>query len=124
MAKKKMAKKNHTGRDIRIVIQQAGFVSLGEYARAGLYARVKRGCHVRRYGGVGEGQITDSRGLGKLARKGPSEDSILDWKPPSEHHLLVEVETILCDPQIWGPIIDEHGIAFDGDERLVGGPDA
>jgi hypothetical protein len=87
-------------KDIRIVIAQNRWVLVGEYERDGLYIRVRNGAVVRRWGTAG-------KGIGHLASHGPTSDTVLDPEPPTEMHVLAEVRSILCNPEIWGPALEK-----------------
>ena len=80
-------------RDIRICILQRGWVLVGEYQREGERCSLTNGCVVRRWG--------TSWGLGELAIKGPTDETVLDPVPDTQWHVLTEVMTMVCSAQTW-----------------------
>jgi len=87
--------------EIRIIILQRGWVMIGEYERDGFYGRLRRGAVIRNWGTAG-----DHRGLGYLAAHGPTAETHLEpCALPVEFHELTTVAQLVCDAEIWAPII-------------------
>ena len=85
--------------EIRIVVLPYGWVLLGEYEWVDAHTRImRRGWTVRRWG--------TNAGLGQLAAEGPREETQLDAQRDTQWSASAEIFTILCPPEIWGPVID------------------
>lgn len=84
---------------IKIFVQHGGWNLVVRYdpASGGELILSDLKAVIRRWG-------TDSgehRGLGELARKGPTEQTILDWEPGGEINLALSQRTIDCNVEAW-----------------------
>jgi hypothetical protein len=97
-----MGKKKKIEAEIRIVILQRGWVAVGRYHRRGGYVRLTDAAVVRRWG--------TTKGLGELAARGPMPDTILDFCPPLEFHVLTEVFSMECCQERWDTALSYSGM--------------
>lgn len=81
-----------TGKDVRIVILQRGWVFVGRWSRKGDACRLDGALNVRRWG--------TSKGIGEL-RSGPLSATVLDPAGVVEFHALGVVAMIGCEEAGW-----------------------
>ncbi len=103
--------------EIKIVVQHGGWNLVVRYdpASGGALIRSDLKAVIRRWG-------TDSgehRGLGELARNGPTERTILDWEPGGEINLALSQRTIDCSLDAWEKAF-KRGEEIDNEARLGG----
>lgn len=79
--------------DKRIVVLQRGWVVVGDYTISGEEVVIENGSVVRRWG--------TTKGLGEIAMKGPTPDTILDPIPELRVHRLGVVFTLQCKANKW-----------------------
>jgi hypothetical protein len=92
-------KKQSLVKDVRIVIAPRAFVFVGEFSQDGVNCYVRNGCIVRHWG--------TTRGLGQIAKDGPTPKTILDPVPETRFHELT-IMTIACDSDKWKGVLG-HG---------------
>jgi hypothetical protein len=85
--------------EIKILVQHGGWNLVVRYdpASGGALVRSDLKAVIRRWG-------TDSgehRGLGELARRGPTERIILDWEPGGEINFALSQRIIDCNAEAW-----------------------
>lgn len=80
-------------KDVRICVLHRGWVLVGEYSRNGDYITMTNNHVIRRWG--------TTRGLGQIAKEGPTKDTTLDKEPECEFHVMQCIRTIKCEVTIW-----------------------
>ena len=81
-------------RDVRIIVLPHGWVLIGDYWREGAMAGCRGGaCVIRRWG--------TTRGLGQIAKEGPTNDTKLDPQPETSWNAMAEVMTIRVNDEAW-----------------------
>lgn len=81
------------GKDIRIVILQRGWVFVGEFAQNGPNCSLSNANVVRIWG--------TNRGLGEIAKNGPTNRTELDPCQTVKFHELTVIATIECSEEKW-----------------------
>lgn len=85
--------------DIRIVVFHRGWVGVGRYS-ATLDEVVLEDCaDVRKWG-------TRDKGLGWIAKNGPTQETILDPSTTQRTHPLLVIKTYDCVPEKWVGVLD------------------
>lgn len=79
--------------DVRILVLQRGWVAVGNYTAVGDDVQLSNAKIVRRWG--------TKKGLGEIAAKGPTKDTILDEVGQVQVHRLGVVLAITCEPSAW-----------------------
>lgn len=79
--------------DVRILVLQRGWVAVGNYTAAGDDVQLSNAKIVRRWG--------TKKGLGEIAAKGPTKETILDDVGQVQVHRLGVVLAITCEPSAW-----------------------
>lgn len=79
--------------DKRIVVLHRGWVVVGDYTISGEEVVIENGSVVRRWG--------TTEGLGEIAIKGPTADTVLDPIPELRVHRLGVVFTLQCTAKKW-----------------------
>lgn len=77
----------------QIVILQRGWVFVGEMTRVGNECELRNAACVRSWG--------TSKGLGEIAKNGPTENTKLDPCPTVRFHYLTMVGQIECEASKW-----------------------
>jgi hypothetical protein len=90
--------------DIRIIVLQRGWVSVGIYSNDGMMGRLERSATIRRWG-------TRDKGLGHLAKHGPQPETVLDYEGTQRFHELAVIKHIDCDAEVWAPVLE--GLSHD-----------
>jgi len=80
-------------KDIRILVLQRGWLSVGEYSCDGEHITLKNSSTIRKWG--------TTRGLGQIANDGPTKDTVLDFDGETIVHVLSVIKQIKCDPDKW-----------------------
>lgn len=78
---------------IRIVILQRGWVIVGRYSQTGDNCRIDDGYVIRNWG--------TTKGLGEIAKAGPTEKTVLDPMPTCHFHALTVVAQMECEEKKW-----------------------
>lgn len=94
-------KKNEMG-DVKdgqiwIVVAQRGWVCVGEIYHKGSQVSVKNSSIIRRWG--------TTKGLGEIAKDGPTDKTVLDPSGLISIHELAIVMMMGCDQEKWKPYI-------------------
>lgn len=79
--------------DIRITVLHRGWIVVGQYSQDGPRCFVKKGAVIRRWG--------SERGLGQIAKDGPTSQTILDPTPTVQAHETQVICTFECDSAKW-----------------------
>lgn len=79
--------------NIKIVILQRGWVFIGRFEQTGSQCKLTSAYNLRRWG--------TTKGLGELAKGGPTDDTKLDKVNDVGFHELGVVATIDCDEDVW-----------------------
>lgn len=79
--------------DVRILVLQRGWVAVGNYSLAGDEVTLNNAKIVRRWG--------TTKGLGEIASKGPTKQTVLDVVGHVQVHRLGVVLAITCEPTAW-----------------------
>jgi len=86
---------------IKIIIAQRGWVYVGRFERQGNHVVLTDGANVRRWG-------TRDKGLGYLAERGPTDDTVLDpCIRPIEMLELTTVAQHECNEEVWDKVLDD-----------------
>lgn len=88
----KLREENDEG-DIRIVVLQRGWIVVGNFFQQGSQCWLENAAVVRKWG--------TSKGLGEIAKNGPTENTVLDPSPPVRFHEMVVVAMIDCENSKW-----------------------
>ena len=83
--------------DIRIVILQRGWVFVGTYTQKGMTCKLNNAQCIRRWG--------TTKGLGELAKNGPTSATQLESHGIVEFHRLTSIATIHCEATKWESIL-------------------
>lgn len=78
---------------VKIVILQRGWVVVGRWAQRGSACKLDDAAIIRRWG--------TTKGLGEIAKNGPTSDTVLDTTPRITYHELTAVATIDCEESAW-----------------------
>lgn len=78
---------------VKIVILQRGWVVVGRFSQVNSECRLDTAAIVRRWG--------TSKGLGEIAKNGPTGSTVLDTTPRITYHELTAVATIDCEESAW-----------------------
>lgn len=76
-----------------IVILPRGWVCLGDFSDDGTWGYLENAHVVRRWG--------TTKGLGELAKNGPTASTILDATPKQRFPLSAVINMIECDEKAW-----------------------
>lgn len=79
--------------DIKIAILQRGWVFVGIFTKEGSHCKLSSAYNIRRWG--------TTKGLGELAKEGPTSDTKLDKINDVSFHELTAVALIDCDDKVW-----------------------
>ncbi len=79
--------------DVRILVLQRGWVAVGNYSADGDDVTLQNAKIVRRWG--------TTKGLGEIAAKGPTRETVLDDVGQVQVHRLGVVLAITCEPTAW-----------------------
>jgi hypothetical protein len=82
-----------SGSSVKIVILQRGFVFVGRMSQDGPNCKLSNASCVRIWG--------TTRGLGEIAKGGPTSKTVLDKCPDVRFHELTIVATIDCVEEKW-----------------------
>jgi len=77
----------------RIVILQRGWVFVGMYHQDGHQCKLTKCQNIRNWG--------TTKGLGEIAKNGPTSDTKLDPTSDVEFHALTVIATIKCNEDKW-----------------------
>ena len=80
-------------RDIRIVVLQRGWVVVGQWGQDGDQVTITDASVIRRWG--------TTKGLGEIAKDGPTGDTILDPAGTVRCNELAVVMSLDCDESKW-----------------------
>lgn len=78
---------------VKIVILQRGWVAIGRFSQNGSECTLDNAAIIRRWG--------TTKGLGEIAKDGPTANTILDVTPRITYHELTAVATIDCEESAW-----------------------
>lgn len=78
---------------VKIVILQRGWVAVGRFSKKGSECRLDEASILRRWG--------TTKGLGEIAKNGPTPSTVLDTTPCITYHELTAVATIDCEESAW-----------------------
>jgi hypothetical protein len=93
------AKKASSGNPIRIAVLQRGWVAVGRFAKEGEECALTGASIIRRWG--------TTKGLGEIARGGPTDQTVLDPAEPIRYHPLTAVLHMDCNEEKWAPHVNE-----------------
>ena len=79
--------------DVRIVVLQRGWVVVGRFIQEGQNCKLENAYIIRQWG--------TQKGLGEIAKDGPTSKTILDSCPTIRFHELTIVHTIDCVENKW-----------------------
>lgn len=79
--------------EIKIVILQRGWVMVGKYYQNGTQCKLLSGSVIRSWG--------TTKGLGEIAKNGPTDNTKLDPIPETKFHELTIVATVSCNKEKW-----------------------
>lgn len=78
---------------VKIVILQRGWVVVGRFSKEGSECKLEDASVIRRWG--------TTKGLGEIAKNGPTSSTTLDNTPTITYHELTAVATINCEESQW-----------------------
>lgn len=78
---------------VKIVILQRGWVAVGRFSQKGSECTLEDAAIIRRWG--------TTKGLGEIAKNGPTSSTTLDVTPRITYHELTAVATIDCEESAW-----------------------
>ena len=78
---------------VKIVILQRGWVVVGRWSQEGTTCKLEDASVIRRWG--------TTKGLGEIAKNGPTSSTVLDNTPVITYHELTAVATIDCEESEW-----------------------
>lgn len=78
---------------VKIVILQRGWVVVGRFSKEGVECKLEDASIIRRWG--------TTKGLGEIAKNGPTSSTTLDNTPEITFHELTAVATIACEESQW-----------------------
>ena len=78
---------------VKIVVLQRGWVAVGRFSQKGNECHLDEASIIRRWG--------TTKGLGEIAKNGPTSSTMLDSTPRITYHELTAVVTIDCEESEW-----------------------
>lgn len=78
---------------VKIVILQRGWIAVGRHSQNGSECILDNAAIIRRWG--------TTKGLGEIAKNGPTASTVLDTAPRITYHELTAVATIDCEEPAW-----------------------
>lgn len=82
---------------IRIVILQRGWIMVGRFSQKDANCRLDDAAVIRVWG--------TTKGLGEIAKNGPTSKTILDKCPPVNFHEMTVIATMDCAEEKWAKIL-------------------
>lgn len=83
--------------NIRIAVLQRGWVVVGHYKQDGEMCNLTHCAIIRNWG--------TTRGLGQIAKEGPTKSTILDKCEDIEWHVLTGIFTMKCMEEVWKSVL-------------------
>lgn len=81
------------GSKTKIVVLQRGWIVVGDFELNGNYVTLTNAKCIRKWG--------TSKGLGELAKNGPTSETTLDEQPDTRFHIMTTIEIIDCVDSNW-----------------------